>query len=411
MGNYRGELVDTIDERAIESISLEKAYANCLEKGIACAIYKLPKSESWHFIVDLNAGTHIDRPNLEEIGEGFVFHPFSSDNHQPVFIKKDIHIVKKNDYDEKLEIFHSTKNTDELKQTLFYRKSTNKISINAEGQKANIIKSSDSEKESFIALVKKTITEIKKKSFQKAVITRVKDIEITKDFNEFELFSKLSSIYKNAFIYLTHIPRLGTWIGATPETLIRIDKNRQFETAALAATQAKKDDLSREETTWSQKDIEEQAMVSRYIINCFKKIRLREFEEVGPRTHVSGNLVHLKTDYKVDMDQVGFPQLGTVMLDLLHPTSAVCGMPKESSMKFIEENEGFDREFFSGYLGPVNILDETNIFVNLRCMKLEKDVGRLYAGAGIISNSIPEKEWDETEIKLDTLINVLKKLH
>jgi isochorismate synthase len=200
------------------------------------------------------------------------------------------------------------------------------------------------------------------------------------------------------------------WAGATPETLINIDKQNQLQTVALAATQAFDGSKYLEETTWSQKDIEEQAMVSRYIINCFKKIRLREFEEIGPRTHLSGNIVHLKTNYKVDMEQVAFPELGSVMLDLLHPTSAVCGMPKEITQTFIEQNEGFDREYFSGYLGPVNVLGETNIFVNLRCAKLESSHAVLYAGAGIIANSIPEKEWKETEIKMETMLSVIEGL-
>ena len=111
------------------------------------------------------------------------------------------------------------------------------------------------------------------------------------------------------------------------------------------------------------------------------------------------------------MDQVSFPQLGSVMLELLHPTSAVCGMPKEPSKDFILENEDFDREYFSGFLGPVNVLDETSIFVNLRCMKLMTNAVKLFAGAGIISNSNPEKEWIETENKMDTLLKVFRELY
>ena len=76
-----------------------------------------------------------------------------------------------------------------------------------------------------------------------------------------------------------------------------------------------------------QKDIEEQALVERYVISCFKKIRLREYDEHGPKTMIAGNVLHLKTEFEVDMVATNFPQLGSVMLNLLHPTSAVCGMP------------------------------------------------------------------------------------
>jgi isochorismate synthase len=99
------------------------------------------------------------------------------------------------------------------------------------------------------------------------------------------------------------------------------------------------------------------------------------------------------------------------MLELLHPTSAVCGMPKEPSKDYIQENEGFDREYFSGFLGPVNLLEETNIFVNLRCMKVMPHHATLFAGAGIIVNSNPEKEWNETEIKMQTLLDIFGDLY
>nr|MBX2840287.1 chorismate-binding protein [Flammeovirgaceae bacterium] len=101
-------------------------------------------------------------------------------------------------------------------------------------------------------------------------------------------------------------------------------------------------------------------------------------------------------------------QLGSVMLKLLHPTSAVCGMPKEKSLAFILENEDYDRELYSGYFGPVNIQNKTNIFVNLRCLQISKEEIVLYAGAGITEDSNPEKEWKETEIKMDILLNFLE---
>jgi isochorismate synthase len=96
------------------------------------------------------------------------------------------------------------------------------------------------------------------------------------------------------------------------------------------------------------------------------------------------------------------------MLDLLHPTSAVCGMPKTRSQEFLKKQESFQRELFSGYLGPVNMNDETHLFVNLRCMQIQPQHAILYAGAGVTEDSIPEKEWIETQLKCDTLLDVLK---
>ena len=124
---------------------------------------------------------------------------------------------------------------------------------------------------------------------------------------------------------------------------------------------------------------------------------------------MAGNLIHLRTDYEVDMAATNFLQLGSVMLKLLHPTSAVCGMPLENSSQFIKENEGYNREYYSGYLGPVNFNSESNIFVNLRCMQVQKTKGWCYAGAGVTIDSEPEQEWIETEMKMNTLMNVLNR--
>lgn len=77
-------------------------------------------------------------------------------------------------------------------------------------------------------------------------------------------------------------------------------------------------------------------------------------------------------------------------------------------MTFLKENEGYDREFYAGYLGPVNINNNICLFVNLRCMQLTGSEAILYAGAGVTADSVPENEWDETEIKLNTLLKVIR---
>jgi isochorismate synthase len=99
------------------------------------------------------------------------------------------------------------------------------------------------------------------------------------------------------------------------------------------------------------------------------------------------------------------------MLSLLHPTSAVCGTPKEAAIDWIKQAEAHDREFYSGYLGPVNLNDEIYLFVNLRTVKVRKETNgysaTYYAGCGITEDSDPEKEWEETEMKCQTLQRIL----
>jgi isochorismate synthase len=94
-------------------------------------------------------------------------------------------------------------------------------------------------------------------------------------------------------------------------------------------------------------------------------------------------------------------------LQLLHPTPAVCGLPKDKSKAFILDNENYDRTFYTGFLGELNVEDQTDLFVNLRCMEISGSQAHLYMGCGITKESIPEKEWEESCNKSATMKRVL----
>ena len=262
----------------------------------------------------------------------------------------------------------------------------------------------------FEATVAWAVQAIEAGRFHKVVPSRRKIIKLPAAFDVTVAFQRLCEAYPAAFVSVFSVPGVGTWLGASPEILVSTYRHAgrsMFRTMALAGTQVAQGQDALKNATWRQKEIEEQAMVSRYIINCFKKIRLREFEENGPKTVAAGHLLHLRTDFTVDTDATNFPDLGSTMLNLLHPTSAVCGMPKEPARDFLQRHESYDRSFFSGYLGPANVDEETHLFVNLRCTQLLRQRAFLYAGAGVTSDSEPQKEWRETEMKMNTLLNVI----
>lgn len=258
------------------------------------------------------------------------------------------------------------------------------------------------------ALVQRCKDAVTGGEFEKLVPSRFRDVRLPSPFDLAGIFLELTKKYPHAMVSVFSSPETGTWIGATPEMLVSVTADQHFRTVAVAGTQPYVSGTDLKSVTWTQKEIEEQALVERYIIHCFKKIRLREFDEFGPRTVVAGNVVHLKTEFVVDMAATRYPQLGTVMLQLLHPTSAVCGMPMETSLAFLRRHEGYPREFYSGYLGPVRIGGESHLFVNLRCMQVSEGTARLYAGGGVLGDSDPDKEWQETELKMNTLLNVIR---
>jgi isochorismate synthase len=201
------------------------------------------------------------------------------------------------------------------------------------------------------------------------------------------------------------------WLGASPELLVEQMSSGTFKTMSLAGTQGARDAsgalIPKYDIRWGEKEIEEQALVSRYIIECFKKIRLREYLETGPKTVLAGNLYHLRTVFEVDTVVLNFPELASVMLKLLHPTSAICGVPKAPSLQFINDVEGYNRSYYSGFLGPVQVGGDSHVFVNLRTVRFKDGIATFFAGAGITEDSVPEQEWFETELKCDTLLKVI----
>ncbi len=374
----------------------------CKDREVSMAAWRVPRSEEIHLILDFNENNVHASTALEDLPAGFMFSPFDKKK-DPTFIKNEVYLALGTG-----EFRGSSEKIDKIQDYILSEppssKEPPKESASAVGEKLEL---PSDQRDHFVDLVTLGIKMIGQGHVQKVVPSRTKEIELPAGFKPGKLFFDLCSTYTNAFVSLVYTPGHGAWMGATPELLIDVSGDT-FKTVSLAGTQKYDPERPLSEVAWTQKEIEEQALVSRYIINCFKKIRLREFEEIGPKTVRAGNLIHLKTEYSVDMAATNFPNLGSVMLDLLHPTSAICGMPLQASLDFILEHEHYDREFFSGYLGPVNFNNKTSLFVNLRCMKLHNGTATLYAGAGVTEDSDPAKEWLETEMKMNTLLNIIR---
>jgi isochorismate synthase len=372
-----------------------------VENQFSVAVWRLPNDEHRHLILSRKHKTlHRDTP-LEDLEQGFIFAPFQRDK-ESIFLPADLKFTFTNGQLKApvhpVETSSHTWLQQEARGILSEKKIT-PYHVKAGDTSGSL---------SYTDLVHDCVAEIQKGTLQKVVPSRKKIIDLPESFDIVQAFQNLCDRYPHALISFVSSPQTGSWLGATPEVLVTVENKTIFRTVALAGTQPYHEGVNLKAVAWTQKEIEEQALVERYIISCFKKIRVREYDEQGPKTVVAGNLLHLKSDFTVDMKEINFPQLGSVMLQLLHPTSAVCGMPLEPALDFLKENEGYDREFYAGFLGPVNVSGNINIFVNLRCMQLQANQATLYAGAGVTIDSQPEYELNETEIKFNTLLNVIR---
>jgi isochorismate synthase len=260
-----------------------------------------------------------------------------------------------------------------------------------------------SEKEDFERLVSKGIQAIENQEFKKVVLSRKEIIELEK-FDLVATFEKLVQLYPNTFVYCFCHPKVGVWLGATPEQLVKANVN-VFETMALAGTQK---DYGSDAIVWEKKEREEQQYVTDYIVDQLQEVAL-EVSVTEPYSIKAGSVWHLKTDIWGVLN-AGFSLKQVV--HLLHPTPAVCGLPKEVSKAFILENENYDRTFYTGFLGELNTsfaIDSvsSDLFVNLRCMQINDSQAHLYMGCGITKDSIPENEWMESVNKSMTMKKVL----
>ena len=242
---------------------------------------------------------------------------------------------------------------------------------------------------------------LKNGDYQKLVLSRCVEVPADYSVSPLELFQRACQLYPRLFISLVYTPKSGLWLTATPEILLD-GKGNEWRTIALAGTMKLKGDELKgegESLTWSTKNIQEQRYVASYLKECLEQFS-DKIQEEGPRTVRAANLVHLRSDFTFTL--LNNACVGDV-LQKLHPTPAVCGLPKQETYRFILDNEHTPRLYYSGFMGPLNMEDSTHLYVSLRCMQITDSLYRLYAGGGLLKDSVEEQEWQETEAKLETM--------
>ncbi|MDU1892229.1 MAG: isochorismate synthase [Dysgonomonas sp.] len=354
-----------------------KIFDSLISSNIHFAIYRFPGGQDIHFILQESTTTETINSFAELGGKlGFVVAPFRITEKTPIDVIRPEIVLK----GEKA-IFEYLANK---KTNIVEEKVTQLTSSNAD-TKENYSSKFD--------IFHSALTE---GQFQKLVLSRTADYEKGTSFSAGESFKRACEKFPYNFIFLSHTPKTGTWMGISPELLVS-EKDGIGKTVALAGTK----ELSAE---WDEKNRREQQIVVDYMQQQLKKADY-EFSETEPFTVQSGNINHLKTEFTFDMSNRS--RIGE-LLSLLHPSPAVCGFPKEEAFDFICRNEGYERSYYSGFVGPLGIDGGSDLYVNLRCMQIGQETLRLYAGGGLLPSSDMHLEWNETENKLQTILSVLR---
>lgn len=387
-------------------------YQASVRHNLAVALWRAPHGDAPYALVDLSGTVQPIKIDFTQKIPGFAFAPFlNEEGKETLFLKADLYLDQMG---LQLQPNQAGSNGHLASHTTRFLDTFQELAGNPQRQDQNWFtapknRQADliSTKEAFCHLVQEAITFIQSTGIKKIVTSRATETPLSPHFDPVTAFELLCRRYPHAFVSLVSIPTIGTWLGASPELLLSLS-DQSLCTVALAGTQAYLPDIPLSAVTWGTKEIEEQALVSDYIREFFQKLALPQFSEKGPRTVSAGNVAHLQTEFEINLEPGRLLHLANQVLHNLHPTSAVCGMPKHEALSFILEKESYNRAFYSGYLGPVHMHHQSQLFVNLRCMQLKQGRAVLYVGAGITQDSLPEAEWEETILKSNTLQAILQ---
>jgi isochorismate synthase len=218
----------------------------------------------------------------------------------------------------------------------------------------------------------------------------------------------LRAAYPSCFTYLVTGADGTAFAGASPELLIRRSGSRAFSqpmagSVARGASDAEDERLARQ-LEKSAKDAVEHRVVSSFVVEALQPFS-SAVAAPPPEVVRFTNIQHLATNVSADLKQP--PADVLELAAALHPTPAVGGWPREAAQRMIEELEGMDRGWYAGGVGWIDGRGDGELAVALRCGLLWEDGARLYAGVGVMPDSDPARELDETELKLKALLTAL----
>ena len=218
----------------------------------------------------------------------------------------------------------------------------------------------------------------------------------------------LRAAYPSCFTYLVAGADGTALAGASPELLVRRTGNRAFSqpmagSVARGATDVEDDRLARQ-LAQSAKDKSEHEVVATFVREALRPfssaVRARE-PEVARFT----NIQHLATSVQAELSDP--PADVLTLAAALHPTPAVGGWPRAAADRLIDELEGMERGWYAGAVGWIDGRGDGEFAVALRCGLLWEDGARLYAGVGVMPDSDPARELEETELKFKALLTAL----
>ncbi len=331
----------------------------------AFALYRLPNSSIDHFCMQHDGGyDQLERITQLHAASSFVMSPFDSESGRAILqIRAERDALPSKDEIATLEPYETTSPSDSLEDY------------------DELFRLYHSRVDSCHCVEKLVLARSKRISF-----------EPNSTFSPALAYQLACANTDKAFHVLVHSPLTGTWLSSTPELLLAgSSESKSWQTQALAGTQKKGG-------TWSEKNIAEHACVVKHLRETLRYASI-DYLESSSETVESGDIEHLSARFHILMEKQHFLPL----LERLAPTPAVAGYPMEDALRFMRTYPDMERQYYTGYFGPYNPSAESAFYVCLRCMQIYHDACVLYAGGGIMPESVLSDEWEETEQKMNSM--------
>jgi menaquinone-specific isochorismate synthase len=267
---------------------------------------------------------------------------------------------------------------------------------------------SQKDKKKWMEAVKKAIDEIEFDKVKKVVLSRKVEIELKWEPNISYIIEQLHQKYPECYLFLFHSGK-SSFFGASPEKLIKLSFG-WIEADALAGSAPRGNDETEDlkyekDLQNSTKDIIEHTAVKDYIIKQFSSLADELYYEESPKIKKLSNIQHLWTPVRAKLKSV---QKMFSILENLHPTPAVCGIPKTEALDTIKKLEDYPRGLYSGIIGWFNFDSEAEFSVAIRSALLKGKKLFIFAGGGIVDGSNPAIEFQETELKLKPIFSLFE---
>ena len=273
------------------------------------------------------------------------------------------------------------------------------------------------DRDGFLRGVERALALIRTDALSKVVLSRMLELRSPRPVDLPLLLERLSKQNTAGYTFAVKLPEARaalassprTLIGASPELLVsRVGTNVFANPLAGSAPRSpdpEEDQRRANALLASEKDRREHAVVADAVADALRPFCKRLVVPPRPSLLHTQTMWHLSSPIAGELADLSTSSLALAMA--LHPTPAVCGYPTASARAAIEAIEPFDRGFFTGLVGYCDATGDGEWAVTIRCAEVSGDALRLYAGAGIVAGSSPERERAEIAAKMRTVLSAL----